>query len=273
MTHALTMSDSSECLLRIVESAPQVRRRYQFFLWSQGDLQRWLPHKLLVCAAYDRQQRDLVFDVFNSVPLPEGLVGVLRDGGSALLARAILTWRQHRQQPCHLVLPEVSQDEAMQQLRSAGYRQWLLHGLSRPARPEEIESFFIFSAPHLTFDEASLQAADMLLPCLHTTYQRVYAMERQMAGGAALTAPSPAPAARTPAITEREREILRWVRDGLSNQQISEKLGISALTVKNHVQKILRKLGAANRAQAVAKAMAMNALHQPVGPGGLPDDR
>jgi DNA-binding CsgD family transcriptional regulator len=62
-------------------------------------------------------------------------------------------------------------------------------------------------------------------------------------------------------ITEREREILVWVRDGLSNQQISEKLGISALTVKNHIQKILRKLGAANRAQAVAMAMTMNALN------------
>ena len=67
-------------------------------------------------------------------------------------------------------------------------------------------------------------------------------------------------ALRPSPITEREREILVWVRDGLSNQQISEKLGISALTVKNHVQKILRKLGAANRAQAVAKAMSMNAL-------------
>jgi len=32
------------------------------------------------------------------------------------------------------------------------------------------------------------------------------------------------------------------------------------LTVKNHVQKILRKLGAANRAQAVARAMSMNLL-------------
>jgi DNA-binding NarL/FixJ family response regulator len=67
-------------------------------------------------------------------------------------------------------------------------------------------------------------------------------------------------AAHKPAVTEREREILMWVRDGMSNQQISEKLGISALTVKNHVQKILRKLGAANRAQAVGKAMNMNLL-------------
>jgi DNA-binding CsgD family transcriptional regulator len=53
----------------------------------------------------------------------------------------------------------------------------------------------------------------------------------------------------------------------MSNQQIGVKLGISALTVKNHVQKILRKLGASNRAQAVAIAMSLNAWgdHQPTG--------
>jgi DNA-binding NarL/FixJ family response regulator len=92
-------------------------------------------------------------------------------------------------------------------------------------------------------------------------FQRVCVTERQMSqvrSGAASSVPGGAP--RPSPITEREREILIWVRDGLSNQQISEKLGISALTVKNHVQKILRKLGAANRAQAVAKAMSMNAL-------------
>ena len=42
--------------------------------------------------------------------------------------------------------------------------------------------------------------------------------------------------------------------------EIGTQLGISPLTVKNHVQKILRKLGATNRAQAVARAMSMSLL-------------
>ena len=50
------------------------------------------------------------------------------------------------------------------------------------------------------------------------------------------------------------------MREGKSNQQIGDQLGISVLTVKNHVQKILRKLGASNRAQAVAMAMTQNLL-------------
>ncbi|MEY2839384.1 MAG: hypothetical protein RJB60_1683, partial [Pseudomonadota bacterium] len=118
-THAV---DASECLLRIVESAPQVRRRYQFFLWSQGDLQRWLPHKLLVCGAYDRNVRDLALDVFNSIPLSEGGMQALQNLRDTVLSLAIKSWRQHRMQPCSVDLREVAQpDAALRALIADGY--------------------------------------------------------------------------------------------------------------------------------------------------------
>jgi DNA-binding NarL/FixJ family response regulator len=50
------------------------------------------------------------------------------------------------------------------------------------------------------------------------------------------------------------------VRDGKSNHEIGAILSISPLTVKNHMQRILRKLQASNRTQAVSKAMAMRLL-------------
>jgi len=56
-------------------------------------------------------------------------------------------------------------------------------------------------------------------------------------------------------LTERERGILRWVYLGKSNGEIGAILNISSLTVKNHMQKILRKLNVVNRAQAVGKAL------------------
>jgi len=59
-------------------------------------------------------------------------------------------------------------------------------------------------------------------------------------------------------LTGREVEILTWVEQGKSNNEIAQILGISHLTVKNHVQKILRKLNVQNRAQAVAKGITMN---------------
>ena len=56
-------------------------------------------------------------------------------------------------------------------------------------------------------------------------------------------------------LSGREREVLRLVAEGLSNKQIARALGITERTVKFHVTSIFNKLGADNRAQAVAMAI------------------
>jgi NarL family two-component system response regulator YdfI len=56
-------------------------------------------------------------------------------------------------------------------------------------------------------------------------------------------------------LTEREREILGLVSDGLGNREIARKLKISDHTVKFHVSSILGKLGAASRAEAVSQGI------------------
>jgi len=61
-------------------------------------------------------------------------------------------------------------------------------------------------------------------------------------------------APRTVRLTEREREILALVADGMANKAIGARLGITERTVKYHVTEILGRLGADNRAQAVAIA-------------------
>ena len=62
------------------------------------------------------------------------------------------------------------------------------------------------------------------------------------------------PRRRPAALSHREREVLRLVAGGRSNKQIARELGIMERTVKFHVTSILNKLGAENRAQAVAVA-------------------
>ena len=64
------------------------------------------------------------------------------------------------------------------------------------------------------------------------------------------------PAAQTvDALTDREREVLRLVAQGLSNQQIADALVISERTARTHVSNILGKLGVASRTQAALLAI------------------
>lgn len=54
-------------------------------------------------------------------------------------------------------------------------------------------------------------------------------------------------------LSVREKEIIAWVAEGRTNIQIAGILAISPFTVKNHVQRIIRKLGASNRTEAAVR--------------------
>jgi DNA-binding NarL/FixJ family response regulator len=56
-------------------------------------------------------------------------------------------------------------------------------------------------------------------------------------------------------LSEREREVLKWVAHGLSNGQIADKLFLSEGTVRNYVSSILAKLGVTDRTQAAVIAL------------------
>jgi transcriptional regulator EpsA len=261
-------SDRAHAMVRLLEAAPAVQRRFQFFIWTQSQLQPLVPHALMVCGVYQRQRRQVVFDAFHSVVVSANTLAQLTSAEGPLTQWLTQAWIAGRGQPVAVPLQQASA-EALPAARrlgdELGLRELLVHGVARPQRPSEIESLFILGGPSAAEGSmARLVWLDLVLPHLHRVWQRVVSTEHEM------LRPCDAPAQRTPppagaagkgqTITPRERQILRWVRDGRSNQQVAGELGISPLTVKNHVQKILRKLGASNRAQAVALAMSQDLL-------------
>jgi len=74
------------------------------------------------------------------------------------------------------------------------------------------------------------------------------------------TRPTRGDAAAGALLTNREREILALLADGLGNKQIAARLGISTNTVKTHLELLFEKLDVSSRAEAVATGVKRGLL-------------
>ena len=126
-----------------------------------------------------------------------------------------------------------------------------------------------FDLDEYVYDALRAGASGFLLK--DVTAERLFDAVRVVAAGDALLAPAitrrlisefarlqPQPAIPSretlAALTPRERQVLRLVAAGLSNQEIAAQLIVTAETVKTHVSRVLSKLGLRDRTQAVVAA-------------------
>ena len=95
-------------------------------------------------------------------------------------------------------------------------------------------------------------------------YDRLVAAIRAIADGGTAFSPEIETMFRKephpPTLTERQRQILAYTIDGLSAEEISKRLSLSPFTVNEHLDAVRRKLGAANRAEAIAIALKKHLL-------------
>ena len=241
-----------EYLLRSIESALQVRRRRQFFLWSQGQFQGLLPHEIMVCIQFGMGEEVQHVECLHSVVLDPAEMDYLCNPHDGLAVRLANHCRVEEALPC-IVLAKHDNSHPLSRLRvemdNKKIGHVLVHGTER--LPGGASFFAIFGlhedpGPRHTF------FTELLLPYLHLLLHRV--VINLDVSGAAVSMDTGRP------VTAREIDVLRWVKEGKSNYEIGLILGISGLTVKNHLQKIYKKLNVQNRAQAVSRSISLRLL-------------
>ena len=84
---------------------------------------------------------------------------------------------------------------------------------------------------------------------------------RRVVDAFARAVPTPKAPERLAALTDRERDVLALVAEGLSNNEIADRLLMSPLTAKTHVSRMLTKLAARDRAQLVVIAYETGLVH------------
>jgi DNA-binding NarL/FixJ family response regulator len=95
---------------------------------------------------------------------------------------------------------------------------------------------------------------DAIVRAILAVHQGQLIFDPGIAGHVLAATATPESARAFPSLTEREYEILDRIARGLRNDAIAARMGISLKTVQNNVSSILLKLGATDRAQAVALA-------------------
>lgn len=256
MTFLSSLSDDDlKQYSRLVRESIGVRRHFDLLRWLQGDLQRFIAHEIMIAAWGDFGLGLIHYDIVS--PLP----GVRTEQANAdtlapLLHGLFDRWVELGKVPYALgtdasgflikdSLLGCALGDALQGMRSS-----LVHGISDERGRHDC--LYIAFSSNTNLDTTGRSAMEFLLPYLDTALRQVPHLPRQH------RAPPPAPEEPVKSgegygLSEREIEIMHWVRIGKTNSEVGSILDISAFTVKNHLQRIFKKLDVYNRMQAVTK--------------------
>ena len=242
-----------ESLMLNVDASLHVCARHQFFAWTQGALQRLIPHELLICATRSGDSGSFHVDSFSTAAIEAARFNELVRHDMSLVPHLIHAWEENHRNSIAFEsgagLP--AGGAVARELARIGAPDLVAHGTYGPSG--QLESFFVFACRSGTLIGRQRYLAELMVPFLHAAWVR---MQVSRPADGAGTKP-----ATERVLTVREKEILEWIYHGKSNIEIGMILQISPLTVKNHVQKILRKLSVLNRTQAIGKALAMRILN------------
>jgi transcriptional regulator EpsA len=238
-----------ESIVLNLDASLRVHARAHFFSWTQGLLQSLIRHELLICTLCLGKPPAFRADGFSmTTPDPSAFSDAfLRD--TAVAPALLKMWEERRYQPV-VADGVVGNGSFARELERLGATQLLVHGV-HDADGRAL-TLFTFACRAGAVGSRQSYLLQLLAPALHaawvrTQLQRTSSVVERASGHGVLTV--------------REQDILKWIYLGKSNFEIGAILKISPLTVKNHVQKILRKLNVVNRTQAIGKALELRILN------------
>ncbi len=249
------LNDSQrESLFLNIDVSLRVHTRPQLFSWVQGAMQSLIPHEVLICGLQEGRQTALRVDSFSTAPVDCARLNEVFQQDVSLVPHLIKLWEENR---CQAIVSETDRGPLAggalaRELSRLGVSLVVAHGTHDASG--NMTSFFVFACRPGAVSAKHTYVCDLVVPYLHAAWMRsqvTWPLDRAGANKPA----------KTGLLTPRETQILQWIYHGKSNIEIGMILEISPLTVKNHVQKTLRKLNVLNRTQAVGKALALRLVN------------
>lgn len=240
------MNDSgqyNQALLEAISSLTSISTKRDFIEWTRNKLQPAFPHNAFAgWVGRIDAEGILPFEIVCSNLPGEYLESIKRENGhytTPLMKRWL-----HSGQPQLFELGKTSEEfdriwldafKAADLWNTASYGAFDITG-------RYVTYFSFYQIPEPLGEWHQLQLK-IIVPNMHSTLLVIRNQNVNIEQ----------PAGRSP-LTSREREVLVWICEGKTSDEIASILGISFKTVENHAQSVLEKLDVHNRAQAAAKA-------------------
>lgn len=252
---------------RVVTRAVNARNHFDVLVWLQGDMQLYLPHDILIAAWGNFATGTLRYDIISSI---EGVRSNCADSASCpaavqcmtpLLKRLFSQWTEFGKKPFSYAADDgvfLRQDPGLQCALGAALgtmRSAMVHGIIDERGSHNC--LYVAFNTQASATDMERGAMAMVLPYIDIALRQVLHLPHQLHSKLEANNTALARLREQHDLSARELEVLDWVTRGKTNPEIGLILDISEFTVKNHMQRVFRKLNVSNRAQAVGKLQAL----------------
>ena len=245
--------------LKLALQCDDVQDPDSFRGWCREEVRAFLPFGMLIVATGSLTHGLLFVDNLLGVDYPDEFMQQILRRVPLNERKVIQTWLSCRQP--QIVTPtdietNLSDLERFEFL-SFDLRNFAAHGVINPTGTHA--SYFSFARVAEPLGSKTRKKLKLLAPHLH-----------QALMAALMPAPNTAPGPTAYSLfSPKQLLVLRGLLEGLTNLQIANRVNRSPHTIKHQVAQILKRLGAANRAEAISKALDLGIAVLPSGVGEI----
>ena len=244
-----TSNQNWEQIFNVIQKSFKVQKHVDFFNWLQSSVNDVLPHDILVAAWGDFVSGDLNFDVSSNIDDIRTQKLIDAPGVFAyLMSNLHQRWLDNGERWFKINFFDAeginTQSPTPFTSKLVGMNSILVYGVRDTRGKNDCIYVFFDKAREFQVQNSVL---GLLMPHVDAALRRVEYIESSNTEDALIEE------LNVGGLSEREHEILHWVKVGKTNFEIGLILTISPNTVKNHLKRIFQKLDVTCRAQAVAK--------------------
>jgi transcriptional regulator EpsA len=246
--------------MEVIEESLRLQHRSHFFNWLQRGFQCLMAHEVVIVGVRGTERPTYDYEYLTSsryfgdtqfdqvLHEADGLVSQAFEQWSKLSMPVFYHTDIPSQQNSHFAIEQIEAGR----MSASELKRFVVHGFGN--EHSRIATLVMFGRLSSPVNAQTAHLLELLMPHLHC------AIEKVTANKCPSVLSTTTRNSRVKPLSRRELEVLEWLQAGKTNWEIGSIMEISPLTIKNHVQNILRKMDVENRSQAASKALKLGLI-------------